>query len=115
MAAVRAGKTVFSHAARLRMKESDRLSTVAAALRALGGRAEEGPDSLTVWGVEQLPGGGQVDCANDHRIAMMAAVCAAYARKPTELLGAECVKKSYPEFWDHFVQLGGEAHGLVLG
>ena len=115
MAAVRAGKTVFSHAARLRMKESDRLSTVAAALRALGGRAEEGADSLTVWGVEQLPGGGRVDCANDHRIAMMAAVCAAYARKPTELLGAECVKKSYPEFWDHFVQLGGEVHGLVLG
>ena len=115
MAAVRAGKTVFSHAARLRMKESDRLSTVAAALRALGGQAEEGPDSLTVWGMEQLPGGGRVDCANDHRIAMMAAVCAAYARKPTELLGAECVKKSYPEFWDHFVQLGGEVHGLVLG
>ena len=115
MAAVRVGKTVFSHAARLRMKESDRLSTVAKALSALGGRAEEGPDSLTVWGMEQLPGGGTVDCANDHRIAMMAAVCAAYARKPTELLGAECVRKSYPEFWDHFVQLGGEVHGLVLG
>ena len=115
MAAVRVGKTVFSHAARLRMKESDRLSTVAKALSALGGRAEEGPDSLTVWGMEQLPGGGTVDCANDHRIAMMAAVCAAYARKPTELLGAECVRKSYPEFWDHCVQLGGEVHGLVLG
>ena len=115
MAAVRAGKTVFSHAARLRMKESDRLSTVAAALRALGGRAEEGPDSLTVWGMEQLPGGGRVDCCNDHRIAMMAAVSAAYAQKPTELLGAECVRKSYPEFWKHFIELGGDAHALLPG
>ena len=47
-------------------------------------------------------------------IAMMAAVSAAFAQAPVKLLGAECVRKSYPEFWDHFIQLGGEAHGLVL-
>ena len=91
------------------MKESDRLSTVSAALRALGGRAEEGEDSLTVWGVEQLPGGGTVECANDHRVAMMAAVCAAFARRPTRLVGAECVAKSYPDFWQEFQRLGGLA------
>ena len=114
MAAVRAGTTHLTHAARLRMKESDRLSTVAAALRAMGAQVEEGPDSLTIHGQERLPGGGTVDCCNDHRIAMMAAVSAAFAQAPVKLLGAECVRKSYPEFWNHFIQLGGEAHGLVL-
>ena len=114
MAAVREGKTCFTHAARLRMKESDRLTAVAKALSALDCQAEEGPDSLTVHGMEQLPGGGTVDCCNDHRIAMMAAVAAASAKNPVKLLGAECVQKSYPDFWEHFIQLGGEAHGLVL-
>ena len=114
MAAVRAGTTHFTHAARLRMKESDRLSTVAAALRAMGAQVEEGADSLTIHGRERLPGGGTVDCCNDHRIAMMAAVSAAFAQAPVKLLGAECVRKSYPEFWDHFIQLGGEVRGLVL-
>ena len=114
MAAVRAGTTHLAHAARLRIKESDRLSTVAAALRAMGAQVEEGADSLTIHGRERLPGGGTVDCCNDHRIAMMAAVSAAFAQAPVKLLGAECVRKSYPEFWDHFIQLGGEAHGLVF-
>ena len=114
IAAVRAGTTHLTHAARLRMKESDRLSTVAAALRAMGAQVEEGPDSLTIHGQERLPGGGTVDCCNDHRIAMMAAVSAAFAQAPVKLLGAECVRKSYPEFWNYFIQLGGEAHGLVL-
>ena len=114
MAAVRAGTTHFTHAARLRMKESDRLSTVAAALRAMGTQVEEGADSLTIHGRERLPGDGTVDCCNDHRIAMMAAVSAAFAQEPVKLLGAECVRKSYPEFWDHFIQLGGEVRGLVL-
>ena len=53
---------------------------------------EEHIDALTIHGVERLPGGGAVDCANDHRIAMMAAVCAASAGAPVKLLGAECVK-----------------------
>ena len=107
MAAVRAGTTHFTHAARLRMKESDRLSSVSAALRALGARVEEGEDSLTIHGLDPLPGGGTVDCCNDHRIAMMAAVSAAFCREPVELLGAECVAKSYPSFWEEFVRLGG--------
>ena len=114
MAAVRAGTTRLTHAARLRMKESDRLSTVSAALQALGAQVEEGPDSLTIHGRERLPGGGTVDCCNDHRIAMMAAVSAAFAQSPVQLLGAECVEKSYPEFWKHFIQLGGDVHGLIL-
>lgn len=80
----------------------------------MGGQVEEYADSLTIHGVKRLPGGGVVDCANDHRIAMMAAVCAASAEAPVKLLGAECVRKSYPEFWTHFQLLGGELHGLIL-
>ena len=114
IAAVRAGTTRLTNAARLRMKESDRLASVTRALRAMGGQVEEHIDALTIHGVERLPGGCAVDCANDHRIAMMAAVCAASAGAPVKLLGAECVKKSYPEFWTHFQSLGGELHGLIL-
>ena len=114
MSAVRRGETRLVNAARLRMKESDRLSSVAAALTAMGAWVEEGTDSLTLRGRGQLPGGGTVDCRNDHRIAMMAAVTASFCRQPVQLLGAECVDKSYPDFWNHFIQLGGKVHGLVF-
>ena len=109
-AAVRRGITRLTGAARLRLKESDRLSTIAAALNALGARVMEYPDSLTVYGQDSLAGGCAVDCCNDHRIAMMAAVAATACREPVTLLGAECVAKSYPDFWDHYRMLGGIFH-----
>lgn len=110
MAAVRSGTTHFVNAARLRMKESDRLSTVCAMLTALGGRCEEGPDSLTVTGGTLT--GGTVDSAGDHRIAMAAAIAAIGCTGPVTVLGAECVKKSYPDFWEVYQSLGGEVHVL---
>ena len=110
MAAVRSGATRFTNAARLRMKESDRLSTTAAALTALGGQAEEGPDFLTVRGGPLA--GGTVDCANDHRIAMAAAIAATACTGPVTVLGAECVQKSYPDFWEVYKNLGGDIHVL---
>ncbi len=110
MAAVRSGTTRFVNAARLRMKESDRLSTVCAMLTALGGRCQEGPDSLTVTGGTLT--GGTVDSAGDHRIAMAAAIAATGCTGPVTLLGAECVKKSYPDFWEVYQSLGGEVHVL---
>lgn len=106
-AAVRQGITRLTGAARLRLKESDRLSAIAAALNAMGARVMEYPDSLTVYGQEGLAGGCTVDCRNDHRIAMMAAVAATRCRQPVTLLGAECVSKSYPGFWDDYRMLGG--------
>ena len=109
-AAVRRGITRLTGAARLRIKESDRLSTIAAALNAMGARVTEYPDSLTVYGQDSLAGGGAVDCCNDHRIAMMAAVAATRCREPVTLLGAECVAKSYPDFWEHYRMLGGVFH-----
>ena len=106
MAAIRQGTTCFVNAARLRIKESDRLATVHHLLTALGGQAEEGPDSLTVHGVSAFTG-GTVDGANDHRIVMAAAIAATRANAPVTILGAEAVNKSYPSFWDDYKRLGG--------
>ena len=107
MAAVRSGTVCLTNAARLRMKESDRLTTVAQTLNALGAQVEEGPDFLKIRGRDGLTGGVTVDCCNDHRIAMMAAVAATRCAEPVTLLGAECVSKSYPNFWEEYKRLGG--------
>ena len=108
MAAFRPGQvTHLTNAARLRMKESDRLAAVREELCKLGARVEEGPDFLTVTGVEHLPGGVRVDAHNDHRIAMMLAIAATRCEKPITLTGAESVKKSYPNFWEDYVNLSG--------
>lgn len=106
MAAMRQGTTRFINAARLRIKESDRLATTAALLNRLGGSAEDGPDSLTVRGVPSFSG-GTVDGANDHRIVMAAAIAATRSTAPVTILGAEAVNKSYPSFWEDYKQLGG--------
>ena len=108
-AAVRQGTTRLVNAGRLRIKESDRLAAITAALNALGARVTEHPDSLTIYGRDRLAG-GTVDCCNDHRIAMMAAIAATCCREPVTLLGAECVAKSYPDFWDVYRMLGGIIH-----
>ena len=106
LASVSPGQTRFINAGRLRIKESDRLKTTAALLTALGGQIEELPDGLVVTGVSSLAG-GEVDSANDHRIAMSAAVAALACREPVILHGAEAVNKSYPAFWDDYRRLGG--------
>ena len=111
MAAVRRGTTRFTHAARLRLKESDRLATVARMLKALGGAVSEEEDGLTVYGVSTLPG-GVVDGANDHRIVMAAAIAATRCQGPVTIRGAEAVKKSYPNFWRDYENLGGAVHVL---
>ena len=106
MAAQRNGKTEFTGAARLRIKESDRLATVAALLYNLGIKVVEKPDGLTVTGGQLT--GGTVDGANDHRIVMAAAIAATRASAPVKILGGEAVRKSYPNFWEEFSRLGGK-------
>ena len=51
--------------------------------------------------------GGTVDAVNDHRIAMSAAIAATACREPVTILGAQCVEKSYPQFWEEYARLGG--------
>ena len=109
-AAFAQGKTTFINAARLRLKESDRLASSAAMIENLGGRAEVGEDELTVYGTGLI--GGTVDSCNDHRIAMSAAVAATRCSKPVTILNAEAVKKSYPGFYNDYNKTGGKAHVL---
>lgn len=95
----------FVNTARLRLKESDRVSTVAAMLSSLGAQAIISDNALTVY-----PGkysGCTIDSAGDHRIAMAAAIAATVADGPVNILGAQCVAKSYPAFWDEYKKLGG--------
>ncbi|MBQ9148819.1 MAG: 3-phosphoshikimate 1-carboxyvinyltransferase [Oscillospiraceae bacterium] len=96
---------VFSNIQRLRLKESDRVAAVIAMLEALGGKAEATEDILTVYATGLR--GGTVDTVNDHRIAMSAAIAATVCNNPVTIRGAECVKKSYPRFWEEYRRLGG--------
>ena len=96
---------VFTNIARLRLKESDRVESVKEMICALGGRAEADETRLTVHGTGLT--GGTVDARNDHRIAMSAAVAATACKENVTILGAECVEKSYPRFFEEYKQLGG--------
>ncbi len=105
--------TRIIHAERLRIKESDRIETTAAMLRALGGHVEILPDGLEIHPVDSFTG-GTVDSAGDHRIAMSAAIAATRATGAVTILGADCVRKSYPDFFKDYRNLGGVANGIHL-
>ena len=104
VAAVSRGETRIVHASRLRLKESDRLESTAAMLRALGGDVTVLPDGLVIRGVPALRG-GTVDSCGDHRIAMSAAAAACACRGTVTVTGGECTEKSYPRFWEDFERL----------
>ena len=101
------GETRLVNAARLRLKESDRLASVSAMLRALGGRVEEQPDALVISGGRLA--GGTVESCRDHRIAMSAAIASILCESSVTILGADAVKKSYPAFYTDYNHLGGHA------
>jgi 3-phosphoshikimate 1-carboxyvinyltransferase len=105
-AAFAQGTTRIIGAARLRIKESDRLSALAQNLSALGIRTEEAEDSLTIHGGGI--NGGEVDSFGDHRIAMAFSVAAAASQQGITIRGAQCVDKSYPGFYEDFAKLGGK-------
>lgn len=111
-AALLPGRCDITHAARLRYKECDRLDAVSCVLNALGADVVQREDGLIINGVPRLCGGAAVDCRNDHRIAMMAAAAATVCREPVIIRGAECVGKSYPDFWRVFRELGGAASAV---
>ncbi|MBQ6399909.1 MAG: 3-phosphoshikimate 1-carboxyvinyltransferase [Clostridia bacterium] len=111
VAAFAEGRTVIRRIARLRLKESDRVETVLGLIRSLGGRAEATEQEMTVFGGGLH--GGRVDACGDHRIAMAAAVAGSACAHPVEILGAECVAKSYPGFFEVFRNLGGKADSMV--
>ena len=106
VAAAAEGTTYIENAGRLRLKESDRLKSTAALLRALGGRVTELESGLVIEGRDALTG-GVADPWRDHRIAMAAAVAATVSTAPVAIPDSECAAKSYPRFWDDFQQLKG--------
>ena len=108
LAALCEGETRIINAARLRLKESDRLQTTAALISALGGSVRELPDGLVILGRARLSG-GTADACGDHRIAMSAAMAACGCEGPVTVLGSECVAKSYPAFWEDLASLREDA------
>jgi 3-phosphoshikimate 1-carboxyvinyltransferase len=107
VASVAQGETVIRNAGRLRIKESDRLHTVAVSLSALGANITEAEDSLIIQGQKTLSG-GETESFGDHRIAMTAAVISAACTGQVVIKDAEAVNKSYPGFFDDFsAALGG--------
>ncbi len=95
----------FINTRRLRLKESDRVESTAALLRSLGAEADISENTMTVK--PAVFRSCTVDAMADHRIAMAAAIAATVATGPVTILGAECVDKSYPGFWEDFGKLGG--------
>ena len=107
------GKTEIYGAERLRIKESDRIKTTVAALKAMGVCVTENEDGLTVE--KSLPKSGIIDGANDHRIVMAFSILAAFSSGKTEISYAEAVKKSYPEFFKDYKKMGGKADVISMG
>lgn len=95
----------FTNISRLRLKESDRVAAVISLLKNLGINAHADDNTLLVSAGKFK--GGVIDAVNDHRIAMAAAIASTVAEAPITILGAECVSKSYPSFWQEFSRLGG--------
>lgn len=96
-ATVAQGKTVIRNAEELRVKESDRLAVMAAALQKMGAQVTEQPDGLEITGPVQLRG-ADVDSHTDHRIAMSLAIAALVAQGTTTIDRAEAAAISYPDF-----------------
>lgn len=102
------GITRIVNGARVRLKECDRLHAMAEVLNALGGKVQETKDGLIIEGVSSLTG-GRVQAWNDHRIAMALAMASQRCTGKLTIEGAECVRKSYPSFWQDFAHMGGIA------
>ena len=108
LAALSEGETRIINGERLRIKESDRITSIKTELNKLGANVAEEGDSLIIQGVQGFTGGVTVSAWNDHRIAMSLAVASSRCEKEIILEEAESVRKSYPHFWDDFVKMGGE-------
>jgi 3-phosphoshikimate 1-carboxyvinyltransferase len=98
------GKTIIRDAGELRVKESDRISTVAENLRRMGVGVEEFADGMEIQGEAQLKG-AVIESLGDHRIAMAFAIAGLRAKGETVIRGAECIETSYPGFAEELAQL----------
>lgn len=114
LAALSEGETRIINAARLRIKESDRLKAISTELNKLGANVKELEDGLIIIGKSSLTG-GVVDSWNDHRIAMSLAIASIKCTGDVTITNSDVVKKSYPHFWDDFKSLGGKINEFSMG
>src|SRR5258707_11849352 len=98
------GRIEVRDAKELRIKESDRIRTVADGIRALGGEIEESEDGFSISGPQRLIG-GRVDSAGDHRNAMAFPISGLVADGVTEISGADCASVSFPGFYASLAML----------
>ena len=105
LAAVAEGQSIITGLGRARLKESDRVKSVAENLTRMGISAGEQSDRLVISG--GIPHGALIDSFDDHRIAMAFAMLGATCGD-TVINSAECVNKTYPGFWDDFKKIGGK-------
>lgn len=106
LASLSEGTTEIINAARLRIKESDRLKAISGELNKIGADIEEKEEGLIIRGKKAL-NGGVVDSWNDHRIAMALAIASIRCKEPVIIKKPLSIKKSYPNFWEDFTALGG--------
>ncbi len=104
------GTSKITGAQRLKLKESDRLKSLYLELGKMGAKIKVDESSLTIEGPCALHG-AVIDSHNDHRIAMACSVAAIGAEGKTIIRNAECVRKSYPQFFTDLKQIGVEIVG----
>ena len=112
-AALCEGTTVIKGAARLRIKECDRLAAMTDGLTRLGADITETEDGLIIKGVKRLRG-GFVEGYNDHRIVMSLAAASVCGDGDIVISDMESINKSYPSFFEDMKRLGGEAN-VIMG
>lgn len=105
LAAAADGVSEFTGIERARLKESDRVSALRKGLEGMGIKVSEEKNKLTITG--SLPKGSTIDTRGDHRIAMAFSLFGSLVGG-TVIDNAECVAKTYPEFWDTLKSIGGE-------
>ena len=105
LAAVAEGASEFTGISRARLKESNRVTAVKEGLERMGVKVIEERNKLTIVG--STPHGAIIDSMNDHRIAMAFSVLGTVVGG-TVIEGAECVNKTFPQFWDILESTGGK-------
>ena len=110
-AAFAEGQTLMQGIGEMRVKESDRIASVVAGLRANGVAVEDTPDSMRVTGMANVPGGGTVATHLDHRIAMSFIVLGLAAQAPVTVDDAGPIATSFPDFRALMAALGAEFEG----
>lgn len=108
LGALAEGTMIIENAARLRIKESDRLEAMVSNLTKIGAQIKVDGDRVEITGQKTLKGGKEVSSYKDHRIAMAMAIASIRCEEPIIIDDETVVSKSYPNFFDSFTKLGGK-------